>query len=74
MFGLFPGDKNEKSPSQTVEGWLKVKKEVDLMRGGFWPFFEFIKDIECGQHSISVWGNLKGGNTKVVGHPLVERM
>ena len=53
---------------------LKVKKEVDLMRSGLRPFFKFIKDIECDQHSISVWGNLKGGNTEVVCHPLIKWM
>ena len=27
---------------------LKVKKVVDLVRGRFWPFLEFVQDIVCG--------------------------
>ena len=27
---------------------LKVKKKIDLVGGRYWPFFELIKDIECG--------------------------
>ena len=53
---------------------LKVEKKVDLVGSELWPFFEFVKDIECGQHSISIWGDLKGGNSKVIFHPLKERV
>ena len=49
---------------------LKVKEEVDLVRSGLWPFFEFIKDIERGQHPRSVRGNLKRGHPEVISHPL----
>ena len=53
---------------------FEVKKIIYFMGRMLWPFVEFIQDIKCGQHSISVWGNLKGGNPKIVGHPLVEWM
>ena len=49
---------------------LKVKKIIDLMRRGGWPFLEFVKDIECGQHPISIRGNLKRGHPEVISHPL----
>ena len=53
---------------------FEVKEIIDLMRGRFWPFFKFVQDIECGQHSISIWSNLEGGNTEIIGHPLIKRM
>ena len=66
--------KMKKSHPGLLRVGLKVKKEVNLVRSRLWPFFEFVKDIECNKHSISVWSNLKGGNTEVVCHPLIERM
>ena len=53
---------------------FEVKEIIDLMRGRFWPFFKFVQDIECGQHSISIRSNLEGGDTKIVGRPLIKRM
>ena len=60
-----------KKPRTVLVGvGLKVKKKIDLVGGRYWPFFELIKDIECGQHSISVRGDLKGGYSEVISHPL----
>ena len=53
---------------------LKVKEIIDLMGGRLWPFFKFVKDIECSKHSISVGSNLEGGDTEVVRHPVIEGM
>ena len=53
---------------------LEVEQVVELMWRRHKPFFLVIQDIECSEHSISVWGNLEGGNSKVVGYPLKECM
>ena len=53
---------------------LEVEKEIDLMGGRFRPFLKFVQDIECGQHSISIWSNLEGGDTEIIGHPFIKRM
>ena len=53
---------------------LKVKKVIDLVRGRLWPFLVVIKDIECSKHSISIWCNLEGGDSKIIRHPLEEWM
>ena len=53
---------------------FKVEKIIDLVGSRFWPFFKFVQDIECGQHSISVWSNLEGGDIEIISHLLVKRM
>ena len=53
---------------------FKVEKIIDLVGSRFWPFFQFVQDIECGQHSISVWSNLEGGDIEIISHALVKRM
>ena len=53
---------------------FEVEQVVDLMRRWHGPFFMAIQDIECSKLPISVRGYLKDGNSKIVGHPLIERM
>ena len=49
---------------------FEVKQVVNLMRSWHGSFFVAVQDIECCEHSISIWSYLKRGNSEIVGHPL----
>ena len=66
--------KMEETRPMLLRVGFEVEEKIDLMRGWFWPFLKFVQDIECGQHSISIWSNLEGGDTEIIGHPLIKRM
>ena len=53
---------------------FEIKQVIDLMWHRNGPLLVIVKDIESSKHSISVWGDLKGGNSKVICYPLKERM
>ena len=38
------------------------------------PLLMTIKDMECREHSIPVWGYLEMSDPEIVGHSLEERM
>ena len=48
---------------------LEIEQIVDLVGRRHAPPFEMIKNIECRKQSISVRGDLKGADIKVIRHP-----
>ena len=53
---------------------LEIKQIIDLVWRRNGPLLMVVQDIESREHSISVSGDLEGGNLEIVGHPLEKWM
>ena len=53
---------------------LEIKSIADLVWRRNEPLLIAVQDIERREHSVSIWGDLEGGNLEVVGHPLEKWM
>ena len=66
---MIPGGSDRRNPCNDGRVRFEVEEKIDLVGGRLAPPFKFVEDIECEEHSISIWGDLEGAYIKIVCDP-----